>query len=305
MHVSLDTRRRALARRSGRRLIVSFVLALGPVGLVVLVPALRAPWVIVPLWLVQALGMVGISNAAHEVVHGHMFFRRRLDLWTGRCLHGLLLLNHDVHRRYHLAHHAHTGTERDSEGIFDFDSLASLHGYLTRLLRWTLPPSPLHVLNWSEGVGAAVGRERYLGRGLTRGRAAGGLIVPVLVVAGIVVWLVVDPIDALLMAVLPELVIFSIITFVMSLPEHFGLAARDYSDRTRNVLSWAPVQYVLWNFNLHAVHHRNPQLHFSELPDRIDPASPTAGGYLSFHVDVVGELIRPASLAPEQLGMRP
>ena len=304
MIVGETERRQVHARRSAIRTVVSLAMTFGPVVAAALEPALLRPWFLVPLWLIEALGLIGLSNGAHEVVHGHMFFRKHLDHATGRLLHGLLLLNHDVHRRYHLTHHAHTGTERDSEGIFDFDSLNGLGDYFLKFARWAIPPSPLHLLNWREGFGAALGREKHLGRGLTRTSAAAGLVVPVLVVAAIVAWLVVDPVPALLMAVIPQFVIFPCYTYVMSLPEHFGLAPRAYSERTRNILTSRPIQYLLWNFNLHAVHHSNPKLHFSELPEHIDSESATASGYLSFHVDVIRELAHPIPLPAEQLGAR-
>lgn len=281
-------------------------LALGPSILLAFRPGWLSLWWLLPLWALQTFGLTGLSNGAHEAVHGHLFYVRWLDRLTGRLLHGILLLSYDIHRRYHLTHHANTGTEDDTEGVFDFDNLPSLRQYFARLLRWAVPPSPLHILNWAEGWRAVLGRRDGIAGQVGRGQALAGFVVPVAVVGVLVWWLVADPLMAVLGGVVPLFVLFPIYAYVTALPEHFGLADRDFKSRTRNVRTALPVQYLLWNFNLHAVHHRSPHLHFSLLPDAVDPASPTADGYVRFHVDVVRRISGPPTVqaAPEVLGLR-
>jgi fatty acid desaturase len=294
--------RRACTIRSATRLAVTLVLVAVPVVTGLLRPDLLAGPLVVLLMVVQVVALTGVSNAAHESVHGHLFHHPRMDRLAGRVLHGLLLLNHDVHRRYHLTHHAHLGQDEDTEGVFSFDDLDSHAAYVRRLARWSVPPSPLHVLNWREGVIAVRGGPGGLGRPIRPGRAAAGFVVPLLVVVALGAWLATDPRAALLAGVLPLLVAFPVYTYLTALPEHFGLAGGPHP--TRNVRTARLLQYLLWNFNLHAVHHAHPNLHFSLLPAGVDDIdAPTAQGYLRFHRDVLRLISDPTPTA-ELLGVR-
>lgn len=254
---------------------------------------------------IQCVGLTGLSNGAHEAVHGHLFYRRRLDRLTGRLLHGILLLNYDVHRAYHLTHHANTGNDDDSEGVFDFNNLDSMGAYGRKLLRWALPPSPLHVLNWSAGAAAVRGRDTHFLGKIPAASALAGFVVPVAEAAALVAWLLVDPWQATLGGLLPLFLFFPLYAYATALPEHFGLADREFEQRTRNVLTARVLQYLIWNFNLHAVHHRNPHLHFSLLPGAMGKVPvPTARGYLRFHADILRQLASRNETTPEALGVR-
>jgi fatty acid desaturase len=292
------------AQRSAVRLAITLVLALGPSMLLASRPSWLSLWWLVLLWPVQTFAMTGLSNGAHEAVHGHLFYRPVLDRLTGRLLHGLLLLNYDVHRRYHLTHHANTGNEEDSEGVFDFANIPTVRAYVARLVRWALPPSPLHVLNWGEGWRVVAGQPSRLGR-ITRRQALAGFVVPVALVGVLAYWLWADPAMAILGGVLPLFLFFPLYAYVTALPEHFGLAARDFDSRTRNIRTMPVLQYLFWNFNLHAVHHRKPGLHFSLLPGELDNVpAPTADGYVRFHIDVLRAVANPNAISPEGLGGR-
>ncbi|GAA3728796.1 hypothetical protein GCM10022225_07720 [Plantactinospora mayteni] len=297
--------KRTYARRSATRLAVTLTATLSPVAIGLLRPDLLASVLIAPLLALQVIGLTGVSNAAHESVHGHLFHRVGVDRFWGRFLHGLLLLNHDVHRRYHLTHHAFLGTGADTEEVFDFDDLTSREGYVRRVVRWSLPPSPLHLLNWKEGVVAVAGRPGSLGKPIRSNRAAAGFVMPALVIAALVTWTMLDPVSAILAGFLPLLVLFPLYTYLTALPEHFGLPpSPDGIPDTRNVRTWPVLQYLLWNFNLHAVHHAYPNLHFSLLPASLDKVeAPTADGYLRFHTDVIRAIGSPAPV-PEVLGVR-
>ncbi len=298
--------RKACARRSARRLCVSLALSLGPVAVLIAQPQWFSPGWLLLAWACQAVGLTGLSNGAHEAVHGHLFYRRRIDRLTGRLLHGMLLLNYDVHRAYHLTHHANTGTGADSEGVFDFDKLDSLRAYVLKLLRWACPPSPLHVLNWSAGYTAVRKRETAFMGAIPAGSALAGFVFPACLTIMLATWLAIEPWAALAGGLLPLFFYFPVYAYITALPEHFGLADQDYRERTRNVLTVPLLQYLLWNFNLHAVHHRNPHLHFSLLPGAVEQVpAPTARGYLRFHADVIRQLASDRERMPETLGVRP
>jgi fatty acid desaturase len=285
---------------------VSLLLAFAPAAFVAAWPSWQPPWAIVGWWAIGTLGLIGLSNGAHEAVHGHFLYMRRVDRWIGRLLHGCLLLNFDVHRRYHLMHHLDTGGEHDTEGVFGFETLPSLSRYGAQLLRWAAPPSPLHVLNWRVGARAMIGSHDGLAGQITRGDAVAGFVVPGAHAALLVAWIVVDPVSAVLAWAVPQLVLFPLYAYVTALPEHFGLAANPPSERTRNVRTWGPLQFLLWNFNLHAAHHRSPHLHFSALPEMARRGhAPASAGYVRFHLDVLQRLrSQDAAVSTELLGVR-
>ncbi|MBF6212202.1 fatty acid desaturase [Nocardia puris] len=305
------TSRRVCAFRSARRLALSLALVFGPALLVAWRPDWFSWWLMPLLWAAQILGISGISSAAHEAVHNHLFYDARLERLFGRITHGLMLLNHDVHRRYHLVHHANTGTDEDSEGVFDFNELDSVRAYVRYLIRWAVPPSPLHVLNWRAGVAVISKRPTALDP-IGRRQASAGFVVPALMVAMLVTWLVADPVAALMASLLPLCCLAPVFGYLTAVPEHFGLAGHDVGDRTRNIRTWRPVQYLVWNFNVHAAHHRQPHLHFSLLSGAAARSSaPSADGYRRFHTDLLRNVVRaqrglpPAVVLPEHLGIRP
>jgi fatty acid desaturase len=293
--------------------LVSLTLTVAPAVLLAVRESWLSLWWLPLLWLAQVFGMTGLSNGAHEAVHRHLFYIRRLDRLAGRLMHGLLLLNFDVHQRYHLTHHASLGTDRDPEGVFDFEDLGSVSSYWLRVGRWALPPSPLHILNWEEGAWIIAGRPRQLAGQLSMRQALLGFTVPAATVGGLAYWLVSDPVRAVLGGVVTLFLLFPLFTYLTSLPEHFGLAEQEIAARTRNIRTLPTVAYLFWNLNLHAVHHRSPHLHFSLLPGKLDlGVAPTADGYLRFHADLVRQLGLPgprvgagqADRAAEALGIR-
>ncbi len=232
----------------------------------------------------QALGIAGWSNAAHEAVHGHLWRSRSLNLLWGRLLHGVLLLDHDVHRRYHLSHHAHLGEHEDPECQFGFADLGGRRGYICRTARWALPPSPLHIANWTEAW-ATVRMGHNGPRGLPRRSALAGAVVPVASTLLWLAWLLMSASDAVLVGFLPLLVVAPLLGWWTALPEHVGLAGNPQGERSRNVGASRVLQFTLWNFNLHATHHRWPVMHFRQLPVATGEAlvAPKAISYVAFH----------------------
>jgi fatty acid desaturase len=300
-----ESLRRSCAGRSAVRLAVTLITSLSPAILLIARPGWLSFWWLLPAWAIQAVGLTGLSNGAHEAVHGHLFYRPLIDRMTGRALHGFLLLNYDVHRAYHLTHHANTGNEDDSEGVFDFSNLGSKRLYFLKLVRWALPPSPLHILNWSAGVAAIRRRDtHFLGR-IPVVSALAGFVVPASEAVALTIWLVLSPVPAIAGGLVPLFFLFPVYAYLTALPEHFGLADFDFKERTRNVRTLPALQYLIWNFNFHAVHHRYPHLHFSLLPGAVHKVpAPTAHGYLRFHLDILRQLAGENEAAPEALGVR-
>jgi fatty acid desaturase len=243
---------------------------------------------LVPAWLVQSIGYVGFSNAAHECVHGHFLGMRRADRWAGRFLHLPLLLNYEAHRIYHLRHHAYTRMPNDPEGEFDYKDIPNVASYLKQVVRWLLPPSPLHILNQQIVVAEVRSADQRRRRHLLTNEA---MLVAYVV---LIVWFTVTVGLSLAaqMLLVPLLIAFPVVAFFTSLPEHFGLSESvSPFEHTRTILVPAWFSWLLWHFNYHTAHHAKPNVPFSRLQEVHAEFSSSmlhvCRGYLRYHLQVL------------------
>ena len=262
---------------------VSVLLFLGPIALFV-TGATLGGWLTVPLWLAQTVGLLGLSNAAHECVHGHYLRRRHVDRWAGRLFHLPVLVNYEAHRIYHLGHHAHTGDHEDPEGSFDYRDIPTFGRYLLKLGRWMVPPSPLHVVNQRIAWRAIAGP-----RDATRRRVVANELLVIGAIAAMVALTVLTAPLLLLQAYwIPALVVFPAAAFWTAVPEHFGLEGEASAfGHTRTILLPAWASWLLWNINYHTAHHARPNTPFHNLHRLHEELGPqvvhVTAGYVSFH----------------------
>ena len=81
-------------------------------ALVALAPA-RNPLTIVLALFVIGARQLGFAILMHEAAHRSLFGNRRLNDWAGNWLAAYpVWAEVEPYRRYHLVHHAHTGTAR-------------------------------------------------------------------------------------------------------------------------------------------------------------------------------------------------
>jgi len=89
------------------------------------------------------------------------------------------------------------------------------------------------------------------------------------------------------------------------MPEHTGLPHEgSQCDRTRSVVSNAPVRWLMWNMPLHAVHHAQPGVPFHAVPElhrlfapRLRHVSPS---YTDFHRGALGRIFGRRGDAPAE-----
>ncbi|MCH9681430.1 MAG: fatty acid desaturase family protein [Deltaproteobacteria bacterium] len=108
---------RALTRPSNLAGVTAVVVTWGSIAACL---ALVAVWPN-PLTIIISLVLLGGRHLAlavltHEAAHRSLFASRSVNDWVGRWLCAAPAGNHlDWYREHHLAHHAHTGTERDPD----------------------------------------------------------------------------------------------------------------------------------------------------------------------------------------------
>ena len=266
--------------RSAIRLSATLIMASS--GLWVALFTDPAPLSILVAAAASTLGLTTVSHAAHEAVHGHLSTSRSINVFLGRILHGMLLLHHDIHRRYHVTHHAKLGTEDDPEGFFGYEEMQSLSGYVSRLCRWAIPPSPMHLLHIREfvhptDVTRSLGvRPRLLSLGTVATYALGYAVAASLAPKAVGVAFLV-----------PLLILHPVLEYLMSLPEHFGLGhAESSAERARDIRIPRLLAWFCWNVNSHAAHHQNARVPGIALP----PPVPGSVRLLDFHSGLIATL---------------
>ncbi|MDX2085353.1 MAG: fatty acid desaturase [Candidatus Melainabacteria bacterium] len=82
------------------------------------------PWYLWPLlWLFQGFMMVGYLSISHDGAHFSLFHRPWQNLLCGRLCSLVILQCFSVYRAYHMEHHAHTATDKDTEPRGEFEDL--------------------------------------------------------------------------------------------------------------------------------------------------------------------------------------
>lgn len=255
-------------------------------------------WVYVPLWLVQAVALIGFSNAAHECTHGLYVRNKFLNRVFGSIWMLPLLLNFGIHRRYHLKHHSLTSQIGDPEYNFDYARFGSVRNYFHAAGRWLVLPTPLHFFNWREALQVSLGQHSDF---ITNARERFYVICNTAVLLAWVFAVTLATIrwPWLIKAYLVPLVFFfPLLAWFTALPEHYGVEpSQNVFLNTRSVYTITFLRYALWNFNLHTAHHYAPSVPFYHLP-ALDSAIQNrivfrSSSYFAFHTRLLSEILRP------------
>lgn len=194
----------------------------------------------------------GINNIVHECSHSTFAEQRQDNVRIGRFCTALLMKSFRKYRDDHLSHHANNGDyEHDAE--FGLIEKFGLHEPLTprTILRHLVTPLTLRHLPMYTGINLSAED----GRGFVAMRLA--------LLAAIGVFLIVNPLAALIFAVLPLFYIYPTINFWTDCLDHAGLVgADDELQASRNVLAPTLVRLVFFprNDSYHLVHHLFPQI---------------------------------------------
>ena len=194
----------------------------------------------------------GLNNIVHECSHFTFTQRREDNVPFGRICASLVLGSFRDYRDEHLTHHAHLGDydkDLDLQGVRDFrfeDPLTE-----RTILRFALTPLlGLHLRYYVKVDLSARDGEPY--RALKIG-----------LIAAAVVFLVLDPLAALLLVWVPFVWVYSALNFWTDCVDHAGLVgSADELDSSRNFLVPRLLSVILFPRNdcYHLIHHLFPQV---------------------------------------------
>jgi len=194
----------------------------------------------------------GLNNIVHECSHASFAERRGDNLVIGRLCAALALGSFAEYRAEHMTHHAHVGNydkDLDLKGIRDF--------------RLEDPLTPRTVLRHLLTPVLGLHLPYYVRINLTARDGTGFLVLKFALIAAAVVFLILDPVPALVLVWLPFLWVRTAINYWTDCADHAGLVgAGDDLDTSRNVPLPAPLRLFLFprNDSYHLVHHLFPQV---------------------------------------------
>ena len=220
-------------------------------------------WLTIPL---AAVGMTGALSALHEAAHKTYFTGRRANELVGRFWALTILMNFSLYRREHMGHHAHFGTDLDTEDRKYILSPGSLiHALLIND----------HALaHWQNSWRCVVSRN-----GSTRARYDGCAL---LVVATLLVGLTFYWPAALLAVAWAPLLASLVLDNVVSLPEHAVVKGDADPVATRSMVPGRVVGFLLYHVNRHEEHHADPTVSVARRhhTERENPASSSYFGFI-------------------------
>jgi len=249
---------RSLARGAG------LVLAATPTTVLAL--AIGSWWTWLLHLIIATLVFCTLPSVFHEGAHRNLARRRVINDTVGTLAATLHLVPFETWRYFHLAHHAHTGTDQDSEV------------YPPRWSRWTLLTFPLTqwlflYLLWKWTASTAAGHGPRWVRNERQIRAV--RVNAAFTLIGIAILLAAAIVDIRIVVLLfvPLCISLMISSFTI-VPEHFpahniGPGEPDQLDRTNSFQSNRAVRLIMWNSNYHAAHHFAPKVPAHYLP-RVD-----------------------------------
>ena len=194
----------------------------------------------------------GFNNIVHECSHFTFTQRREDNVLFGSICASLVLGSFRDYRDEHMTHHAHCGDydkDLDLQGIRDF----RLEDPLTprTILRHALTPLlGLHLRYYVNVSLSARDGEPY--RALKIG-----------LIAAAIVFLVLDPLAALLLVWVPFVWVYSALNFWTDCVDHGGLVGfADDLESSRNLLMPKQLSVILFPRNdcYHLIHHLFPQV---------------------------------------------
>ncbi|WP_159441648.1 fatty acid desaturase family protein [Roseivivax lentus] len=201
----------------------------------------------------------GINNIVHECSHSTFAEDRADNVFLGKFCVSLLLGCFRKYRDDHLSHHAHLGDYENDKELAAIEKLR-LHDPLTAktILRHFITPLTGRHLSM------------YTGINLSREDGLGFYLMKIGLIAGMFLFLLVEPATAFFFVFMPWFYVFPTINFWTDCIDHAGLVGeQDALAASRNVLASTPVQVLFFPRHdcYHLVHHLFPQVPAQHLKD--------------------------------------
>jgi fatty acid desaturase len=215
-------------------------------------------WITVP---VAAFAMACALSVVHECGHSTYLSSRRANRWLGRGWALIILMNFSLYRQQHARHHAHIGTDGDTEPTI------RLRGW--RDLASAVIANDHAIQHW--GISLSAMNPRHAAPRTVRLDAITLTVMAILLVGATVV----AP-TVLIVGFWVPLALSLFIDNFISVPEHAQLNETAGSPVMRNMMAGSVASFLLYHVNRHRDHHEKPTVSVRLLPTSGAPVSATS-----------------------------
>ncbi len=233
----------------------------------------------VPLYLIAAASLHGISLFTHEAVHGVLSRNKLLNRLLGIVCAMPVLQNFSAYKVLHLQHHSHLGHEGDPDHYDNYT-------------RWTWLVFSMHWLRLIAGYPIYIVMIPILGfRQGTRADRCWIIAEVVILFTLIGIAISLTPWQVLLNAWLIPMVIINTMVNIRGMSQHTFLEEPDDPVRgTRSILTNRVTEFFMCNENYHLEHHLFPRVPWynlkrlhSEIKDQLgEREAPFVRSYFEF-----------------------
>ncbi|WP_395737054.1 fatty acid desaturase family protein [Prosthecobacter sp.] len=258
---------RSAARHVWRVAVFVLLYIVGATG-AVLLAAWEAPrwkWLpALPLYLLAAASLHGISLFTHEAVHGTLARNKLLNAVFGALCAMPVLQNFSAYRVLHLNHHQHLGEAGDPDHYANYTRwtwMVFIMNWLRLLVGYPVYITAIPILGFMQGTL----KDRF---GITAEVAA----------TAVLAWFVWSHVPAIWLWhgwLLPMLFINTMVN-IRGMSQHTLLEhASDEVRGTRTILTYPLVRFFMCNENYHLEHHLFPGVPWHHLPQVHDALAPS------------------------------
>jgi fatty acid desaturase len=194
----------------------------------------------------------GINNIVHECSHFTFTLRREDNVLFGRICASLLLGSFRAYRDEHMSHHAHCG---------DYEKDLDLQG--SRAFRFEDPLTPKTILRHALTPVFGLHLRRLPNVNFSARDGELYRAFKIGLIAAAIVFLVLDPLAALLLVWVPFIWVYNAINYWTECIDHAGLVGSDDDlESSRNLIVPKTLRMILFPRNdcYHLIHHLFPQV---------------------------------------------